>query len=239
MADQLAAALELDAPAVAAAPIVGYRIDQVSAPGDGSSSQTARRLQVSQPWIEKENSPVTIDTGLFAVCQPLGWLFASGPTASGVFAPISDALADFGCRWALSSELRARANSCASSGLVLFAGDAEALVWREGIAIGAYEPLETALRLLMAGFSEQARRAHVYAQPTLLQTALRLLPEHVKSLYVPEAQDYIDQAERERHERVLLKQAWIKAQAKWVIGPDGVTLIRVLRKPGGKRDDAS
>jgi hypothetical protein len=223
MDDKLAEALEFDAAAVAAAPLLGYGITEVGGPGDSNSSRAVQRLRVSQPRIEIENDPVTINIGLFAVCRPLDILLIRGPAASGFVTSLSEALRAFAGRWAISSQLHDRVSSSASAALVVDGGDAEALVWREGMVIGAHEPLATALKLLMADFSEQARHLYVDAQPTLLQSALRLLPEDVKSLYVPGANDFIQQAEHERHDWVARKQAWLKARApKFKIGPDGV-----------------
>ena len=92
--------------------------------------------------------------------------------------------------------------------------DAEALVWREGIVIGAQEPLATALKLLAAGFSKTARWTYVYSNPQLLTSALALLPDRVKSRYVPGADSFIDQARRERaarsHEQAAKTQAALR-----------------------------
>jgi hypothetical protein len=232
MGDKLPEALEFDAAEVAEAPLLGYRIVELAGPGDSSPGGEEWQLRVSQPWIETENDPVTISIGLFAACRPLHGLLIKAPEASGFVASLPDALAAFGSRWAISSRLQDRASSSASAALAVDGGDAEALVWREGMVIGASEPLATALRLLMAGFSAEARRAHVQAQPLLLWSALRLLPGDVKSLYVPGADDFMQQAESERRERVARKQAWLKARApKFRIGSDGVRLIRVRDEP--------
>lgn len=221
MDDKLAEALEFDAAAVAAAPLLGYGIIEVAGPGDSNSSRAVRRLRLSQPWIETENDPVTINIGLFAVCRPLDSLLIRRSAASEFVTSLSEALATFAGRWAISSQLHDRVSSSANEALVVDGGDAAALVWREGIVIGARESLAMALKLLVADFSEQARHAYVDAQPTLLQSALRRLPEDVKSLYVPGANDFIQQATREHDERMAKKRDWMKAKArKFKIGPD-------------------
>jgi hypothetical protein len=235
MDDKLAEALELDAAAVEGAPLLGHRIVEVAEPGDSSSSRVARELRVSQPWIETENDPITIDIELFAVCRPLYRLLIKGPEASGFIASLSEALTDFGARWAISSQLRDRACSSAGVALVVDGGDTAALVWRAGMVIGTYEPLATTLKLLTADFSEEARRTHVYARPQLLKSALSLLPGDLKSLYVPRANDFIQQATREQEEQIARKREWLKAKAAkkptLKIGPDGVILIRPGKVP--------
>ena len=199
------AALELDAGAVAAAPFLGYRVVEVAGHGG---------LRVSQPWIEIENDPVTIDIGLFSACRPLDGLLVEGPEEPGLVTSLSDALAYFMGRWAISSKLHDRVSSAASEALVVGGEDAEVLVWREGMVVGAREPLATTLRLLMADFSEAARQKYVYADSRLLQCALRLLSDDVKSRYVPGASGFIEQAFREEHERTVRRRQWMKEKAK-------------------------
>jgi hypothetical protein len=204
MDDKVAPALELTAEAVAAAPLLGYLVVDVAGHGG---------LQVSQPWIEIENDPVTVDLELFSDCRPLDGLLFDGSVGSGFVTSLSVALADFRDRWATSSQLHDRVGLAAGEALIVDGGDAEVVVWREGMVIGAHEPLATALRLLTADFSEAARQKYVSARPQLLQSALSLLPDDVKSRYVPEAGDFVKQAHCEMHELVVRKQQRLKERA--------------------------
>jgi hypothetical protein len=204
MDETLAPALELDAGAVAAAPLLGYRVVEVAGYGG---------LRVSQPWIEIENDPVTIDLELFSGCRPLDGLLVDGSVGPGLATSVSGALADFRDRWAISSQLHDHVSLVAGEALVVDGGDAEVLVWGEGMLVGAHEPLATTLRLLMANFCEAARQKYVYARPQLLKSALSLLPDDVKSRYVPEASDFMEQALREMHELVVRKQRRLKELA--------------------------
>ena len=213
MDEVLAPALELDAEAVAGSPLLGYRIVEVTLPDEDSAAEILRQLRLYQPWIEIENDPVTIDIGLFSVCRPLDDLLVEGSEESGLVTSLSEALADFSGRWAISSQLHDRVSSSAGEALVVDGGDAEVLVWREGMVVGAREPLATTLKLLMADFSEAARQKYVHGQPQLLKSALRLLPDDVKSRYVPGASGFIEQAIRELHERVASKQQRLKERA--------------------------
>jgi hypothetical protein len=116
--------------------------------------------------------------------------------------------------WSDSSQLHDRVSSSASEALVVGGGDAEALVWREGMVVGAREPLATTLRLLMADFSATARRKYVYGDSRLLRDALRPLPDEVKSRYVPGASGFIEQADRESHEQSVKRRQWMKERAQ-------------------------
>jgi len=214
MNDVLAPALELDAAAVAAAPLLGYRVVELAGPDDGNNTEGVRQLRVPASWIETENSPVTIDVKLFWEGRPLDDLLVKGSEASAFVPSLSEALADFGGRWAISSQLHDRVRSSPPiEALLVDGGDAEALVWREGMVIGAHEPLATTLKLLIADFSEAARRTYVYAKPQSLESALRLLPDDVRSRYVPGAAGFYQQALRESHERTVEKQRRLKAIA--------------------------
>jgi hypothetical protein len=217
MDEVLAQALELDAEAVAGSPLLGYRIVEVTWPDEDDAAEILRQLRLYQPWIETENIPVTIDIDKFWALRPLADLLVDRSDASGFVTSVSEALAAFGGRWAISSQLRDRVGSSASEGLAIVGGDAEALVWREGMVIGAREPLATALKLLVADFSEAARQTYVYSKPQLLTSALALLPDEVKSRYVPGAGNFIDQAKHEltaeQHQLALKKQQILKNKA--------------------------
>jgi hypothetical protein len=210
MDEVLAPALELDAEAVAGSPILGYRIVEVTWPDEDSAAEILRQLRLYQPWMETENIPATIDIDKFRALRPLADLMVDGSEAPRSVRSISGALADFGSRWAISSQLRDRVGSSASKWLAIVGGDAEALVWREGMVIGAQEPLATALKLLVADFSEAARYTYVYSNPQLLTSALALLPDEVKSRYVPGADSFIAQAwhelEAKSHDRAAKRQ---------------------------------
>jgi hypothetical protein len=212
-----ASALELDAKAIAATPLLGYRIVGIARPGDGSATEVVRQLRVSQPWIEIENSPITIDIELFWACRPLTDLLADKSELVWFVKFLPDVLADFGSRWAISPQLHDRVSSSDSEGLAIVGGGAEALVWREGMVVGAPEPLATTLRLLIANFSAASRRAYVYSNSPLLESALGLLSDDMRSRYVPGAKGFIEQA---AHELVFEKQKWLKNKAlKHKIGP--------------------
>jgi hypothetical protein len=197
MNEVLAPALELDAEAVSGSPLLGYRIVEVTWPDEDSADEVRRQLRLYQPWIETQNIPVTIDIDKFWALHPLTDLLVDGSEASGFVTSVSDALADFAGRWAISSQLHDRVGSSSSEGLAIVGANAEVLVWREGMVIGAQEPFATALKLLVAGFSEAARQKYVYSNPQLLTSALALLPDEVKSRYVSGADSFIDQAQRE------------------------------------------
>jgi hypothetical protein len=216
MDEVLAQALELDAATVAGSPLLGYRIVEVTGTDRNSPPEMLRQLRLCQPWIETENTPVTIDIEMFWAFRPLADLVVDRSEASGFVTSVSEALTDFESRWAISSLLHDRVDSSDSEGLAIVGGDAEALVWREGVVIGAQEPLATALKLLIADFSEAARQTYVYSKPQLLTSALALLPDEVKSQYVPGADNFIGQAKREldrkRHQLVLNKQEALKSK---------------------------
>lgn len=218
----LAQAIELDATAVARAPVLGYKMIDLARPDDDNKTMTVPQLMRPQPWIETENTPVTIDLKRFLRDNPLNDLMATGTAVSVVAPSLSEALADFVGRWAISSQLRDRVHSSTVKALLIDGGDAEAIVWREGMVIGAHEPLATTLQLLIGNFSEAARRTFVYAKPQSLAIALRLLPDDVKSRYVPEATSFYDQAIRELHECTVKKQRRLNTTApktEWT--PDG------------------
>jgi hypothetical protein len=212
MDDMLASAIELVAAEVAKVPLLGYRIAQLTAPGGGNHTQAARQLWMPQRWMRNENGGWTIDVKRFWACRPLDELLVKGSAVTMPVRSLAEELADFAGRWAISSQFL---HDCVRSSppikaLVVAGGDAEALVWREGMVIGAHEPLATALRLLIADFSEAARKTYVYAQPQLLESALRLLPDDVKSRYVPGAAGFYEQALRELHQRTVERQQRLK-----------------------------
>jgi hypothetical protein len=211
MNEVLAPALELDAEAVARSPLLGYRIVEITWPDEDSAAEVRHQLRLDQPWIETENVPVTIDIGKFREFHPLTDLLVDWSDVSQFVTSVSEALADFAGRWAISSQLYDRVGSSPSEeGLAIARANAEVLVWRLGMVIGAEEALATALKLLVADFSGVARRTYVPANPQLLRSALAHLPDEVKSRYVPGAGGFIDQAQEEligkAHERAVKTQ---------------------------------
>lgn len=192
-----ALAIELDAAAVAAAPMLGYQIGELIL--DDDSTGSIKHLRLLQPWIESEKTAITIDVELFGECSPFDTLLGTDATTSAFVPSFSDALADLATLWDISPELHDQVQSSTpSDALFVFGGGIEALVWPDGMVIGTYEPFATALKLLIAGFSEQARRTYVYANAPALKAALDLLPAEVKANYFPEASKYSEQARRER-----------------------------------------
>lgn len=211
MNEERATALELDAAEVAAAPLLGYWIQ-------ASTRATAEQARISQPWIDVVNSPVTINLKKFDLRRPLDPLLVEGSAKSAFVPSLSDALANFRERWTISAELHDRIGaSTATEALRIDGGDAEALVWRDGMVIGAHEPLATTLKLLIANFSETAREKYVYAKPQILACVLKLLPDDVKSRYVPGAESFCEQAEQqaiaEAHNVAFERQQRLKARA--------------------------
>lgn len=203
MDEVLAPALELDAEVVAGAPLLGYRIIEVARLDDGNAPEMPRQLQLRQPWIETENSPVTFDIEMIWMLRSFADLLMDQSEASWFMTPASEALADFEVRWAISSQLHDRVGSSASQALAIIDENIDLLVWREGMIVGAQEQLATALRLLVADFSEAARQRYAYSKPEFLISALALLPDDVRSSYVPEADRFINQA---THERTSLRR---------------------------------
>jgi hypothetical protein len=75
----------------------------------------------------------------------------------------------------------------------------------------------TLLQLLSANFSDTARRRYVYAKPTLLSQSLSLLRDSVRKRYVPNADSFVQQANRQV---VAEKQRALKQHApKFKIKP--------------------
>lgn len=200
----LAQALELTAEEVAAAPLLGYRIEDLE--------------QRVQPWIKIVDSTVNIDIEGFWRDRPLDGLLVESETF--VIPSLVKALDDFKGRWAVSAQVQEWVGSSSPiEALFIDGGDAEALVWRGGMVIGAREPLATTLRLLFANFSEEARKAYVYASPGLLKSALSLLPDDVKSTHVPGASSFYAQACHELADQRQRKLNQMAPKCEW--GPDG------------------
>jgi hypothetical protein len=212
MANALAPALELDAEEVADAPLLGYWIERQG------NQWSDRPEPTPQRWIENANNHITINIESFRQGRPLDRLLVDARTFK--IPSLVEALVDFEQRWAVTAELLGRIPA-SSPGEALFidGGDAEALVWRDGIVIGAREPLATTLRLLTKNFSKEARENYVYASPASLKSALELLPDAVKSTYVLDAESFYTEA---CHELAVERQKKLKRMAptsEW--GPDG------------------
>jgi hypothetical protein len=193
-----AQAIELDAKAVSEAPVLGYEID-VTGPDDNGTG-SVRHLRLVQPWIKSERIGTTIQVDIFEEYSPFDAVLVTGTTTAADIPSFQDALADFATRWDISSQLHQRLQSSPPiDALSVSGGGIEALVWPNGMVIGAQEPLATMLRLLIANFSEEARRAYEYAD---LKAAVDALPPDVKSRYVPDASKFCAQAAHEQSVKI-------------------------------------
>jgi hypothetical protein len=191
-------AIELDAKAVYEAPVLGYEIVVTGPDDDGTGS--VRHLRLIQPWMKSEETGTTIQVDIFEEYSPFDAVLVTGTTTAAYVPSFQDALADFATRWDISSQLHHRLQTSPPiDALSVSGGGIEALVWPDGMTIGAQEPLATMLRLLIADFSEEARRACEYAD---LQAAVDALPPDVKSQYVPDASKFCAQAAHEHSEKV-------------------------------------
>lgn len=198
--------IEMDAAAVAAAPVLGYEIGEPVRPGDVTTSP--RQLRQHRRWIVSTTSPVTIDIELFAEWTPFDALLFDGATTSTEVSSLGDEL---GKHWTISTRLSTQLDSAPPIPAVsVVGGGVTALVWADGMIIGATEPLATALNLLIEDFSQQARRAYVYADRRKLQDALDVLPADVKARHVPDADNYLTQAD---HELAIKRQQDLKPRA--------------------------
>lgn len=202
--DGLTPALELSAAEVANAPLLGYWLQ------NHGNTWSDRTEPTRQRWIERSDNRFTINIECFRRARPFDRLLVRARTSH--VPSLLERVGDFAQRWAVSGELfdQTRASSPLAA-LSIHAGATEVLVWRNGIVIGAPHPLAITLRLFTKNFSQEARKDSVYAKPGLLESVLALLPQSIKSTYVPDADDYVFQA---NHEMSCEKQNRLRALAQ-------------------------
>lgn len=187
---QGAVLLELDASAVAAAPVLGHHPGEFVDPISG----TVRRIARPQDWIAMSASSVTINVVLFNALKPFDHVLDDGTSTSQIVASLTDELA---ANWTGPKQVARQPTSTPVAAVSVRGNRFRALVWCDSMLISAADPVATALQLMIAGFSAKAASQHVKPNQRALENALEVLRPEVRETYVPNEKAYIAEAERE------------------------------------------
>jgi len=222
--------IELNAPAVAETPVLGYQMGEFPPVG----ADPGRRVRVPQPWIVALASPVKIDVAVFEELTPFDEILGVGATTSTRVSSVGSEMTE---HWSIADEVPDELRSATPvAGVSVEGGGLRALVWSNGLIIGTVDPMAKALKLLIAGFSVQARHDLAYANRESLQSALDVFPRDVVKLYVPDAEAYLQQASQElidQSRRIAEeRQRRLKRMHRWQVRiVNGETITTELNAP--------